>query len=569
MKLKKLFLFALLPLLVGCVETTENGGNNGGSGGEIITPDPTPKTYDWKYSITFADCGYVDESKVSGELKFTDSIKFTYDATGSSSKTTKYYEPKVHFYSGNKFSVKSNEEKLTKIVLSFGANDGTNEIETSVGNFDDDTWTGEAKEIQFEIKGSSGHRSITAVEIHFNKDVAQPEEEVIVDPTATNLGEKTISEVKEYITNHPVNKNAFGNGVDKNTLVTIKGFALAKIDLVKQVKAFGLDVSYSGKVIMADSTGSIGVATNKSGDGTTLWGKVGDYVAKDTSKYVITGFISEYLGHPEITVTSFSWDQSLNISWSADTLSEETVSLTQFYEESVNTLYNCAGNGYGKVVTINNLTCYYSESDGSGKRYYNFTDGTKSIRVNAFNMPSVSVGHVYNVTGIISLKDYSPIIVAFNFTNSQETPTNLDYSSVSTDISVASFRTIKGSQDDTNEKYPNLIKAFGTFYKTTGYLVVVKEDGKYYIGLSDTYYNHVLTGKNSAKANGVLLIKNSNFWNVTEIELELFNSYYQDYIFEEVSTTLYYVPRQIGYEKGSVMWEILLVPSSIPEMIKG
>ena len=378
---------------------------------------------------------------------------------------------------------------------------------------------------------------------------------------------KTISEVKTYIAEHPVDKNSFGNGVNKDVTVTIKAFAIARIDLVKTKSSFGLDVSYPGKVIMADETGAIGVATNVTGDGTTLWGKVGSNVCKPTSKYIVSGYISEYLGHPEIMIKSFSWDQNLDISWTPELLSEETIDLEGFYTRAKNVNYNCAGHGYGDIVTINNLKCYYDESDGAGVDYYNLTDGTNNIRVNAFNLSSITVGSIYNVVGIISLKGLSPIIIAFKISPTENpTPIDFDYESAaaSNELTVAQLKTIKGSQDDTSTKYPNVVEAFGKVYKTTGYLCVVEENGKLYIGISDTYYAENQSGKdNTAAQKNVALIGNDDFWNTSESELAKYNPFYTDYIQEETKVTVYYVVRQLTYQSKKAIWKVLLIPDFI------
>ena len=43
---------------------------------------------------------------------------------------------------------------------------------------------------------------------------------------------------------------------------------------------------------MADSTGSIAVASKVESQGTCLWGKIDDHVCEETSKYIVTGYIS-------------------------------------------------------------------------------------------------------------------------------------------------------------------------------------------------------------------------------------------------------------------------------------
>lgn len=515
--------------------------------------------------------GYTFSSKslVNSPIEF-ESYKITF-AVGANTynnqptmikATNDRYEARAYW--GNTFTITSSVETLTRVEFTLGENDKGNSMTVSTGSIVDGAWVGSSKEITFSVGGTSGYKAFECFTLCYE---GQTED----DPdTVINLGEMSIAEVKTYIAEHPVKKNAFGNGVNENRYVTIKGFALAKIDLIKFTATYGLDVSEHGKVILGDATGSIACATKVNGEGSCLWGKVGDYVCQSTSKYIVTGYISEYLGHPEILVTSFAWDKSLDISWTAAALSQETVSLTEFYTKATAVNYNCAGHGYGDVVTVKDLTCYYIEADGQGKRYYNFTDGTKNIRVNAFNLGSVSEGAVYDVTGIISLKNLSPIIVAFEIKTSQATPAVLDYEAVATDITIQGLKAIHGSQDDTSTRYPDVVKAYGTIYKTTGYLTAVQEGGKLYVGISDNYIarKDLITGKTNAMANyGISLIKNDNFWNTTEDELYLFNPTYDEYLLENKAITVYYVVRQLEYSSKKPMWEILLLPQFVNSLV--
>ena len=479
--------------------------------------------------------------------------------------TTKKYEARL--YKGNTITITNSTARFRSIEFVFSTvDDGTNEITSDCGTYSDNKWTGESNTVVFTVGDPVGSkRRLSTIILKY--EGSEPTNELV------NLGVKTISEVKQYIEDNPFTTNSFGNGVNEYRLVTIEAFAMARIDLVKTKKSYGLDVSKPGKVIMADSTGCIGAATEVGSEGTTLWGKVGDYACKETSKYIVTGYISLYLGHPEICVTSFSRDENLPLTWNPSALAEETATLSGFYERANEVNYNCAGHGYGKVLKLENLKCYYSESDGQHKRYYNFTDGTKNIRVNAFNLSTVSVGSRYDIVGVISIKNLSPIIIAFSITPStSETEVNLDYESesVSQLISIANLKKIKVSQDDTDERYPDVINAYGTFYKTTGYLTAVKEGEKYYVGISDSYIDrdHIITGKYNAMNNyGVALIKNNNFWDVDLDELYLFNPVFEEYVLENKEITVYYTVRQLEYQEGKPMWEILLVQDYLDSLV--
>ena len=525
-------------------------------------------------TIVFNDMGYSsDNTNYIDPVSIDENVSIVFAKnTGTTAPaclygdTTNKYEARA--YAGNTFTISSTDGLIRKIEFTFSTyKPGSNAITTEVGTFDTDTWEGSESSVLFTVGGESGHRRFSSIKVTYEGE-NDPEADI-------NLGVKTIAEVREYIASHEVKKNKYGIGVNEHRSVTIVGFALAKINLEKTTSKYGLDVSKPGKVIMADSTGYIGCASTPGKEGTTLFGKVGDFVCESTAKYIVTGYISEYLGHPEIMVTSFTWDKTLDISWDINVVTDATVEINEFYERAANTSYNCAGHAYGEILSLKKLKLYYTESDGEGVRYYNFTDGTRNIRVNAFNLGSISEGKNYDITGIMSIKNLSPIIIAFEIkASSDQAIIDFDYESAATSISIEDLKKIHGSQDDADPttvanrtKWGETIQAFGNVYKTNGYLCVVEENGKLYVGISDTYYDTNLSGKdNTCSSKNVALIDNNNFWNVTEEQLARYNPYYSDYIQENVKVDVYFVPRLLRYQSDKAIWKVLLIPESIPSL---
>lgn len=520
---------------------------------EEVTPDPVDVQ-----TLTYM-------VKENGESQFTlndpitkDFLTFTFDkASGNNTPIYNYIKSGKHgvfrLYPNTTMTISS-----TKVIhkIGFGFYDTGLEINSDKGVYGSHTWTGKETTITFTAANATGgHVDIETMEFTY--------EDKIAPHTPVDLGTKTIKEVKDYIAANPVTTNSHQCGVDEYTTVTIKGFALAKISLIKTAKDFGLNVSEPSKIILGDNTDAIGCAT-KTGDG-SLFKKVNDHQMKDTSRYTVSGYISIYLGQPEIVVTGFEWNEKLDVTLDVDKISKDNISVTEFYEKAAAVNYNCAGHGYGEVYTIKGLTCYYDESAGQGKDWYNFTDGTQNIRVNAYNLGSVSVGFTYDVTGIISLQNLSPIIVAFKIAKSSAEAVDLNefYKSAKTQ-SIDDLLKIKGSQNDTDTRYPEVINSYSQISKATGYMCIVEENGKLYVGFSDTYKGkYFITGKDNAKANyGVTLIKNDGFWNTTEEKLALFNAFYE-IMCENITVDIYYVNRQLGYSQNKPMWEILLIPQSI------
>lgn len=483
----------------------------------------------------------------------------TYNNQPSIIKKDKHYDARIYW--GNTFTVTSATNTIKKIEFTKSANDKGNSLSCSNGEFVDGVWVGETKDVTFSVVGTSGYVAYSAFAFFYEGQSSDDPEKVI------NLGEKTIAEVKEYIAKNPIKVNSHQCGVNENRYVTITGLALAKIDLIKYTAAYGLDVSEHGKVILGDATGVIGCATVVNNLGTSLWGKVAKNQCKNTSTYKVTGYLSTYLGNPEILVTAFEWDSSLDVKIDYSKIVSETSTLTDFYNKAKAVNYNCAGHGYGEVLTLENLKCTYMEPDGQGIRYYNFTDGTKNIRVNAYNVGSATVGNVYNVTGIISLKNLSPIIIAFEIKTVPDKTVDFDYKSVAQNITISGLKAIHGSQDDTDTRYDNVVECYGNYYKTTGYMVAVEEGGKLYVGISDSPREEVITGKTNAMTTyNVVLIKNDNFWNTTEDELYLFNPIYDEYLLEDKPIDVYYVTRQLEYSNKKPMWEILLLPEFLADI---
>lgn len=378
---------------------------------------------------------------------------------------------------------------------------------------------------------------------------------------------KTIAEVKSYIASHTISTNSYGCGVDYQVKFTIKGTAIAKTDLVKTKASYGLDVSYPGKTFLADETGFIACASISTSKSNSLYDKVADYQCKDNSKYTVTGYISMYLGQPELMVTDYEYNSSLTTSYTASTLAECTYTINEFYNSAKGVNYNCAGHGYGKMISLKGLTCFSSESSGSGSRQYNFTDGTHNLRVLAYNITNCVVGGVYDIVGLTSLKNYSPAVIAISFTNSSATKSVIDYENIAINQSITDLKKNKTSQEDTNTKYPNYIESYKNVYKTTGYITTCIQSGNYYVGIRDTYYESEkeISGKDEARSTyKMALIQNENFWNCTWDEICLFNNY-ADYVNENIPVTVYYVQKQMAYKSGDTLWDIFLIPDSLPQ----
>lgn len=380
----------------------------------------------------------------------------------------------------------------------------------------------------------------------------------------TDLGKQKISYIVKYINDHPITVPSGKKGaVDEKTIVTFDGLALEHINLIKTKAKFGLDVSYPNKIIFGDDTGYIGVASNDSpGD---LYPKVKDHVGKETSKYTITGYLSVYLDHPEIVVTSFKLDSSLSVTCDPKTISTGNSTFQEFFENARDVNYNCAGHGYGEVYTFNHVTSYHWYSSSSSTKIAYITDGEKLIKTIGHNRPNITEGKVFNIVGIISMLNYAPALYVLSVEELfNESPVSIDADAIATNETIDQLRTVKASQDDTERRYPDYTMFWSGIYKTTGYLTTCEEGGtNYYIGIRDTYYDSgtYINGKiNAMTTYKMALIDNDYFWNTTPKQFE-FNPYCA-YIDENESVTVYYIPQQLDYSDGKTCWKIFLLPST-------
>lgn len=395
-----------------------------------------------------------------------------------------------------------------------------------------------------------------------------PDPGEVPDDDVTDLGVMTIAQVREYIVSHKPELNSHEVGVDYKHKVTIKAFALDRFDLVKAKDAFGLNVSYHAKVMMGDATGAIACASN-AGDGTTLFGKVDSYAGEDTSRYEVTGYLSIYLGQPELCVpnnsseyTWFTWNSSLDINKNPSVYVKETINLEQFYNLEKDLKYNCAGHGYGDYYRINGLTCIYTDSSGG---FYYMSDGDRYIKVIKNNI-SLSVGGVYDIIGYLSTKDYQPALRALVQYNSASASYSYDASKRES-ITTSNLRNNKTSQEDTDQRFDNFILSFSKLYKATVYMGLVTENSKYYVCFHDEYKGeNPLTGKDQQGANGAIFIDNNNFWNVSASALEQYNPYYTSYIMENTTVELTFMLESIRYSSKKPIWKVVLLPETIPSM---
>ena len=97
-------------------------------------------------------------------------MTITFDK-GSNSNTPKYYTTgtAVRVYAGGFFTVSSSTAKISKVEITFGSGDGTNEITADSGTYTTGVWTGSASSVKFTVGGTTGHRRIKSIKVTFEE----------------------------------------------------------------------------------------------------------------------------------------------------------------------------------------------------------------------------------------------------------------------------------------------------------------------------------------------------------------------------------------------------------------
>ena len=369
-----------------------------------------------------------------------------------------------------------------------------------------------------------------------------------------DLGKKSIAEIKSLCNTYVTNLNSVNIGINKTYKVTVIAKAIDKFDLVKTKSSFGLNESFPAKTILGDETGYIAAASANTNNGNSLFGKVGDYAGKDTSKYSVTGYLSIYLGQPELYVpdTSYTWNENLDVNFDAFTSSKENISALDLNNKAKAISYNCAGHGYGDVYTLNNVKCVSKDTNDTST--YLFSDGSHYFKVVSNNI-KFDADSTYDIAGMVTTRSWAPAIRVLS-SRSSSGEVNIDNSS-KTVKQITDLNKIKRPQEDTNDRQDAYIETFADVYKADVYVDYYSVNGKYYVTFADTYYSgETELTRESAYAKGVADIENSNCWNISESEMSTYCPFAEN-IGDNNTVSIIYFPWQSSYNNSRHIWKVL------------
>ena len=125
-------------------------------------------------------------------IELDNSITATFAKPGGTAPQYYTKGTAVRWYAKNTLTITSTAGNISKIVLTFGSDDGSNTIATNVGTFENNTWSGTAKSITFTVDGTTGHRRISAIEVTYSTNANEEEVENVNAPVIS-------TESTEYI----------------------------------------------------------------------------------------------------------------------------------------------------------------------------------------------------------------------------------------------------------------------------------------------------------------------------------------------------------------------------------
>ena len=123
-------------------------------------------------SIDLSAQSYTNGQEITS-VSLDDAVTVAFNK-GTNNTTPKYYNTgkAVRVYGGGYFTITTTTGQLTKIELTFGTGEGSNEITVDAGSYATGTWTGQAETVKFTVGGTSGHRRIQKIAVTYGEVTA-------------------------------------------------------------------------------------------------------------------------------------------------------------------------------------------------------------------------------------------------------------------------------------------------------------------------------------------------------------------------------------------------------------
>ncbi len=203
---------------------------------------------------TAADQGYENGQAITS-VDFDDNVTGEFFA-GSNSNAPKYYNTgsAIRCYGGNYFTISTSAGNLTEIVLTFASGEGSNDITTDVGTYENGTWSGEASSVTFSIGGTSGHRRIASFSIAYVTSASSVAAPTFSPANGTTFGNEGLTVTISQANNKPVYYTLDGSTPSANTANSTLYSAPITITTTTTIKAIAYDGSNASNVATATYT---------------------------------------------------------------------------------------------------------------------------------------------------------------------------------------------------------------------------------------------------------------------------------------------------------------------------
>lgn len=352
------------------------------------------------------------------------------------------------------------------------------------------------------------------------------------DDTSSNEEDNiiTIQEARA-LSSSLTNQNSVGVAIS-DTLVSIEAKLIFTDSSIAGSKYWNDDNLY--KALIVDETGYVYASVTS-----TDYEQLKKYQYEDTSYYMFTGYIANYIGMPEIKVINYEWLKNHENNITKEQIKafvSEEKSLSTIYQDIASNPINVKGVYYGDLVKF--TAKYLAKMDDS---VLLFTDGNNVIQLHGTNKigNNFTLNSVYTIYGIESTYIYKPNInYVCHETSSKSVEINADEL---TYMTATDLYKVKYTNDKTNH-YPNYEQQFYSLRKFKGYANIYLKNGNQYIVFTDTYRSDSFSAYTAAASAKALFLKNDSEIGLYK-DADFINSrFYDEYVLENVELDVILVP---------------------------
>ena len=531
---------------------------------DMDLPDDGYKYEAVDYTFSVAD-KMKDYSGVStdGVTVTSDQINYTFHKEGQFNAPSVYNKNGWHirFYAGTSITVHSENVTLKKLTFVFLSenNKGTFSADSGEVGYNDDesayVWTGNTKSVKLT---ANEQLRFTSIEIKGLKS-----EKVI----PSKDGVSTVAEVYSSIEGYTYTPNSVGWYLT-NTEVKLQVKAIDAIDSAADGGEY--EPLSKGKVLCADETGAIIVSSSTSSSNpVSLYAAAKKYMNAG-SCYEITGKIAFLNDVPEVMVTNYKYNSSLEVEVDINALPEKEISTQEaLLADLSSTKTNIKGYGTGKIVKMTGLS-YFNKYNSKGS--YLFLDRNGKI-VPVYSLDDnariyFSEQGVYDIIGFESMYKGRPSLRILKVTsNSEVEKVSFDFANSSTNIDNLSqfyqLDTTKGEQYKLSELTVYSAEVYVSQYAKDKYTF----NTSYYWDASAKHYTTGSSQANAASHNSLGIFNEDLDYKHLFDDLQIDLCSTEDEV-KNCKFTIYFTLAYLDTVDSKHMWRVNVFEEMVPEVVE-